>query len=99
MNGSSNTCLNNVGKKELCETIWVGFFVCWGFLREALLRTQYEPSVQEERKVESSGLRNEHVKRVWAPLDLSCAGSLSAPVPVPTEAKRPARRMTFTVQS
>jgi hypothetical protein len=46
MNGSSNTCLNDVGKKELCGTIWVGFFVYWGFLGEALLRTQYEPTTQ-----------------------------------------------------
>ena len=46
MNGSSNTCLNNVGKKELCGTIWAGFFVYWGFLSEPLLRTQYERSTQ-----------------------------------------------------
>ena len=54
---------------------------------------------REERRVEISGLRNEHVRRVWAGLDRSCAGSFSAPVPVPTEAKRPAQRRAFTVWS
>ena len=54
---------------------------------------------REERRVEILGLRNEHVKRVWAGLDLSCAGSFSAPVPVPTEAKLPAQSMALTVWS